>query len=194
MSLLWAAAALGALLELDGDSFGQFGFARPIVVGPLLGCLLGAPATGLMFGIVLELLALGELPVGGHIPLNATIATAAALMVALGGRGPDGSAYALLSAVPFGVAFGALRGALERPLRALRGRLAAREGGIGGALVASLGAQAALNFILLAAALLLRPGQGGLPDERILVGLQRLLWVTPWLGAATLLHSLRARA
>lgn len=194
MSALWAAAGLAALLELDGDSLGQFGLARPIVVGPTLGCLLGAPATGLMFGIVLELLALGELPVGGHVPLNATIATAASLIVALGGRGPDGSAYALLAAVPFGIAFGALRGALERPLRALRGRLSSREGGLGAALAGALCAQAALNVALLSAAVLLRPGQGALPDERVLVALQRLLWLTPWLGAATLLHALRARS
>jgi len=57
-------ALLGALLGLDVVSFPQAMISRPIVAATLSGGLIGHPASGLLIGVVLELIALDTLPFG----------------------------------------------------------------------------------------------------------------------------------
>ncbi|MFN2636250.1 MAG: PTS sugar transporter subunit IIC [Gemmatimonadaceae bacterium] len=57
-------AMLGALLGLDVVSFPQAMISRPIVSSTLAGTLVGHPQSGLLVGIVLELIALDTLPFG----------------------------------------------------------------------------------------------------------------------------------
>jgi PTS system mannose-specific IIC component len=55
---------LGAILGLDVVSFPQAMISRPLVAATLAGALVGAPARGLLAGVVLELFALETLPFG----------------------------------------------------------------------------------------------------------------------------------
>jgi len=66
-------ALVAGLLGLDRLAFGQFMFSQPIVAAPLIGALLGDVHTGLMIGVVLELYWLRCMPVGGHVPKDATL-------------------------------------------------------------------------------------------------------------------------
>jgi PTS system mannose-specific IIC component len=57
-------AVLGGLLGLDVVSFPQAMISRPLVAATLAGVLVGHPASGLLIGAVLELIALETLPFG----------------------------------------------------------------------------------------------------------------------------------
>lgn len=57
-------AVLGGVLGLDVVSFPQAMISRPIVAATLSGAFVGAPAHGLLIGVVLELIALDTLPLG----------------------------------------------------------------------------------------------------------------------------------
>ncbi len=72
-STLIAALAAG-MIGVDRLVFGQFMISQPIVAAPLMGFLLGDFHSGLMVGVVLELFWLRGLPVGGHVPKDATLA------------------------------------------------------------------------------------------------------------------------
>ena len=57
-------ALLGGLLGLDVVSFPQAMVSRPIVASTLAGTLIGHSESGLLIGVVLELIALDTLPFG----------------------------------------------------------------------------------------------------------------------------------
>lgn len=57
-------ALLGALLGLDVVSFPQAMISRPIVASTLTGAFIGHAGSGLLIGVVLELIALDTLPFG----------------------------------------------------------------------------------------------------------------------------------
>jgi mannose/fructose/N-acetylgalactosamine-specific phosphotransferase system component IIC len=57
-------AILGGVLGLDVVSFPQAMISRPLVAATLAGALIGQPASGLLLGAVLELIALETLPFG----------------------------------------------------------------------------------------------------------------------------------
>jgi mannose/fructose/N-acetylgalactosamine-specific phosphotransferase system component IIC len=57
-------ALLGALLGLDVVTFPQAMIARPIVSSTVAGAFIGHPESGLLIGVVLELIALDTLPFG----------------------------------------------------------------------------------------------------------------------------------
>jgi len=64
-----------AFLSLDISAFGQFMLCRPIVVGPLVGWMTGHPGLGLEMGALIELIWIGDVPVGAHLPLDLTMLT-----------------------------------------------------------------------------------------------------------------------
>ena len=66
-------STLLAFLSLDVAAVGQFMVCRPIVVGPLVGWLLGHPDVGLEMGALIELIWIGDLPVGAHLPMDLMI-------------------------------------------------------------------------------------------------------------------------
>jgi mannose/fructose/N-acetylgalactosamine-specific phosphotransferase system component IIC len=71
-----------AFLSLDITSIGQFMISRPIVIGPIAGFLLGQPIWGLTIGVMVEIIWIGDLAIGAHIPIDLTLLTVVA--VALG--------------------------------------------------------------------------------------------------------------
>jgi len=78
-------ALLGALLVLDETAVAQTWFSQPLPAGILAGLVWGAPELGLALGLPLQLLAVGNLPVGQAFagdrvsPLLGLVGAAAAL-------------------------------------------------------------------------------------------------------------------
>jgi len=63
-------SVLLGFLSLDVTALGQFMVSRPIVVGPLVGWFLGHPNIGLEMGALIEMIWIGDLPVGAHLPMD----------------------------------------------------------------------------------------------------------------------------
>jgi len=109
----------GGVLSLDRTAAFQVMVSRPIVTAPVIGYLLGHPLWGLVAGAVLELLLIGDLPVGRYVPVHETALSALVTgitIVALEGMGAaDGYAglksemtvlpLAVLIALPVGKVF-----------------------------------------------------------------------------------------
>lgn len=66
-------ALVAGVLGVDRLAFGQFMISQPILAAPIIGGLLGDFHTGFLVGVVLELFWLRGLPVGGHVPRDATL-------------------------------------------------------------------------------------------------------------------------
>jgi len=113
-----------ATLSMDITAVGQFMVSRPIVVGPLIGALLGNPGIGLATGALVELIWIGDLPVGAHRPIDNTllagVGTFAAVQAAARGIEPGAAVtFALCLSVPFA----ALSSHAENRVRHLNGSL-----------------------------------------------------------------------
>lgn len=86
------ASIAGALLSLDRTAAFQTMVSRPIVAAPLIGLILGSPWTGLLSGIALELLFIGDPPVGAYVPVHETglsVLVTAMAVTALKASGSD---------------------------------------------------------------------------------------------------------
>lgn len=203
MSVDWPAAGLAAaavaVLELDATAAGQFMVSRPIVLGPFLGAVLGDLSLGSRLGALCELFSVSERPLGAHLPPNATVAAAAAVLLALG----PSQAHAEL-AFPAGLAAGWLHARVEGALRRGRGgfqvdkRLVRGEDlGLGRLAALEMGKQAVMTFVVLTAALLAGPWLSllwaGLAQTSA-AGLRLGLDLAPWIGLAALLRSFRGTA
>ncbi len=104
----WFSIALVmAFLSLDETAVGQFMVSRPIVTGPVVGWLIGRADIGLEMGALIELIWIGDLPVGAHLPLDLTMLTGTAVALACGlvkGQSPEAvMTYALGIAIPLAV-------------------------------------------------------------------------------------------
>ena len=194
-------AALVALLELDAVQVGQFMVSRPLVLGPLLGLLFGAPGTGLVLGLCCEFLSLDDVPVGDRLPLNAAVAVAAALLLT---RSPRPLPVA--AALPVGLAAGWAHQKIETALRYRRQALcriaerSVQDGGTppwGRLFGRALGEQAVATFsVLLVAICVAGPFLGGLwwrVPHGVLAGLDLGWRLAPWLGLGVALYALRVR-
>ena len=183
-----ALAALLPIIELDGALVGQFMLARPLVVGALFGLALGEPMEGLTMGAVIEAFSTEEPPVGGRVPLNATVAAGVGVLVPL--------APAL--ALPVGLLAGWAHARGEQAVRQRRSALGARaETGESWASVIgrSLGLQAAWTAAVTALFLLaVAPAAAWawrLLPEAARVGAGLAWTVAPWLAVAVLLKAFR---
>ncbi|MDI6757205.1 MAG: PTS sugar transporter subunit IIC, partial [Endomicrobiia bacterium] len=68
-------ALVSALLAMDAVVFGQFGFSRPIVCGPVAGFLVGDPLMGLRVGVILELIWINTIPIGTTLAPDVAVAS-----------------------------------------------------------------------------------------------------------------------
>ncbi len=81
VSLFWTVVAtsiVGGLLHLDRTAAFQFLVSRPLVSSAVTGLILGDVRTGLLIGMVLELLWLGTQPFGTALPPDDTLVAVAA--------------------------------------------------------------------------------------------------------------------
>lgn len=69
---LFLVSISGAFLHLDRTAAFQTMISRPVVAAPLIGFMLGDFETGIKAGMVLELLWIGYLPVGASVPPDET--------------------------------------------------------------------------------------------------------------------------
>lgn len=77
------AALVGGLISLDRTAFLQVMISQPLVAGTLVGFSLGDPVAGLTIGSVLQLLWIGDVPVGGSVPPNETAAAVIAVSISI---------------------------------------------------------------------------------------------------------------
>ena len=190
-----------AVLELDAASIGPFLFARPFVVGPLIGWALGDAGTGAAFGVMFEALTLEELPLGGRLELSASIAVGTAVWLAVGPAeiAPEAAFFC-------GLAVGWAHAAMERRLRLSRAGHARRvesslsEGRasrlgleLSSALALQAAATFALVFILLSAAGYLGPRAWIAVPESLRAGARSAFLAAPWLAGGSLAASLLRR-
>lgn len=186
-------AIIVAFIELDATCAGQFMISRPIVLGPALGLAFGEAELGALFGTVLELLSLGELPIGGNLPVNATVAAGVAILLAL-------TPVPAELALPTGILTGWGHKRLELRLRRSRSRLCrgveqslsrGSEPSFGALAARELVKQALLTLGVVAAGLLAGRrihAAWPLAPEALKAGL-RLGWeASAWIGTAALLH------
>jgi mannose/fructose/N-acetylgalactosamine-specific phosphotransferase system component IIC len=83
------------LLGLDRTAVGQFMVSQPLVAGPITGWLLGDASTGLIIGVVLELIWVLDIPIGNFVPADATIVTVSSCAIAILGK-PGGSTLSVI--------------------------------------------------------------------------------------------------
>ncbi len=101
----FALSILLAFLSLDVEAAGQIMVSRPIVVGPLVGWFLGHPNIGLEMGALIELIWIGDLSVGAHLPIDLTmlagVSSAFACELVKGNYPPEAAmTYAMAIAIP----------------------------------------------------------------------------------------------
>ncbi len=106
MSHWLATSLLLAFLSLDVAAVGQSMASRPIVTGPVVGWLLGHPDIGLELGALIELIWIGDLPVGAHLAMDLTMLTGISVAFTCewaGGQYPVESlmTFALAVAIPW---------------------------------------------------------------------------------------------
>ena len=127
----WALACLlGAVIGLDEVSWPQAMWSRPVVAGTLGGVLFGAPASGCLVGVWLELVLSRHPPFGGarHPETGAASFTAGAAYAVAGGGAPAG----IVAAVAVGWAVGWTGAYSVTLLRGVTPRLVSRPGGFRG--------------------------------------------------------------
>ncbi len=112
-----------AFLSLDATAVGQFMVSRPIVVGPLVGLLTGQPSLGLQMGALIELIWIGEVAVGAHLPMDLLMLTGVSVAFAgeLCTRSVDPES-AMTFAIGAAIPLAALSTELEMVLRKLHVR------------------------------------------------------------------------
>lgn len=176
----WQAAALvamGAVVFLDQWPAVQSMISRPVVVGPIVGAILGAPVDGVLWGAALETMELAVQPVGAARYPDAALAgllgTTAALTGMQGDVYPAGWAVAVAAAAGWaGDAVGRFQRRWNaRTAAAVRARVA--EGSVGApgwGIAIALSRGAALGAAQTAAGLVLVTGGGWLLGD------------SPWAG------------
>lgn len=120
----------GGALSLDRTAAFQTMVSRPIVAAPVIGYLLGYPLIGLLCGAALELLFIGDLPVGTYIPVHETgmavLVTAITVetyklswlnLYEVRGGGVMGAAFLLPAAVAVGIPVSRLYQSADRLTR-----------------------------------------------------------------------------
>jgi PTS system mannose-specific IIC component len=113
---------VGTWAALDGTAVGQFLIARPLVAATLAGWVLGDAAAGLLVGMLLEGVYVGDVPAGGaRFPEPGPAAVGATLaFVRLGGGG------GLALGLAVGVVVAVVAGRTVVALRHLNSRIVAR--------------------------------------------------------------------
>jgi len=99
-------SVVGGLLHLDRTAALQFLVSRPLVSSAVIGLILGDVTTGLVIGVVLELLWLGTQPFGTALPpddtIVAVVASAAGILTGrlLGTEDTSLLGFAVLASLP----------------------------------------------------------------------------------------------
>lgn len=148
------AGAAGALLSIERKALAQLMLARPLVVAPLVGALLGQPWVGLSVGIPLELFFLGTASYGASAADHETFTALAAAALAAGAVGAGAPpSFALATAVMLALPLAPLGRRVDIGLERLnvglvdRAEAALRGGRTGRASRSALGALLALGFL-----------------------------------------------
>lgn len=77
------AAFVSAITYIDATAVGQTMISRPIVSAPIIGLIFGDLQTGILVGVLLELLWIGTLPIGATVPPESTFAAVNTVAIAV---------------------------------------------------------------------------------------------------------------
>ncbi len=102
---------LGGLMASDATAAGQFMLSRPIVCAPVVGLITGDIQSGLMVGIIMELVWISVIPLGNAVPPDSTVVAVAAAYLGsvFSPASPEASrgfiVFTVLLLIPFGILF-----------------------------------------------------------------------------------------
>lgn len=120
-------AGVAILAGLDRTAALQIMISRPLVAGPIVALLLGDVMTGLIVGMLIELLWLCRMPVGASIPYDDTQVAVGATTLAIALTGTAGEGIGLtLCALLIALPLGKIGQTIERSVRARNQLLPAR--------------------------------------------------------------------
>jgi len=100
---------IGGLISIDRAAAFQIMVSRPVVTAPLIGMILGDVMMGIKAGLIIELLWIGALPVGASVPPDETIVSILVPSLAIwqsritGTEGLDALALALIMTIPLAI-------------------------------------------------------------------------------------------
>lgn len=105
---LWQAALIGLFAYLGrnqvpwliGTSGGWYGIDRPLVAGTIVGVILGDVGAGVLAGVAVQAIFLGQITPGGAVPSDLNLASWVGIPLAIVAGGTPETAVAL--AIPFG--------------------------------------------------------------------------------------------
>lgn len=201
-------SVVGGFISIDRTAAFQLMISRPVVTSPLIGMLLGDVMTGIQAGLIIELLWIGSLPVGASVPPDETIVSILVPSLAIwqnritGGEGYQTLALALILTIPLAILARRLdSGIREKNISSAHAAdRFARQG-----LVDSVGREclSGLKRFYLGYSLLiffsLLLGAGLFPylysllPPFFLKGLERLYYILPLIGLASLMASTRVK-
>lgn len=199
---------IGGFISIDRAAAFQVMISRPVVTSPIIGMLLGDVMTGIQAGLIIELLWIGALPVGASVPPDETIVSILVPSLAIwqsritGGEGFETLSLALVLTIPLAI----LAQGLDSRIRqkniesAHAADLFAEEGNIDkvereclmGLRRFYLGYSLLIFASLLLGAFLF-PFIYSLLPPFFLKGLERLYYVLPVIGLASLMVSTRVK-
>ena len=85
---------------LIGTSGGWYGIGRPLVAGTIVGIILGDVSAGVLAGVAVQAIFLGQITPGGAVPSDLNLASWVGIPLAIVAGGTPETAVAL--AIPFG--------------------------------------------------------------------------------------------
>ena len=106
-------ALVAAALELDNYYIGMLIVSQPIVTGGLIGLITGDPITGILIGVLVQLIWANNPPVGAHVPPSSSAIAACATVFAVGLSEhalASGPAPVIVFSLIIGVVFGYFTG------------------------------------------------------------------------------------
>jgi len=199
---------IGGFISIDRTAAFQIMISRPVVTSPLIGMMLGDVMTGIQAGLIIELLWIGALPVGASVPPDETIVSILVPSLAIwqsriiGGESFQTLAFALVLTIPLAM----LARRLDSRIREKNIASAhaadrfVQEGsmeGVGRECLSGLKrfyfAYSLLIFISLITGAALFPFLYSLLPPFFLKGLERLFYLLPVIGLASLMVSTRVK-
>lgn len=199
---------VGGFISIDRTAAFQVMISRPVVTSPLIGMMLGDVMAGIQAGLIIELLWIGALPVGASVPPDETIVSILVPAFAIwqkritGQEGLDALALAMVLTIPLAILAQRLDSRIrEKNIASAHAADSFAEEGnieeVGRECVSGLkrfylGYSFLIFFSLLLGAAFFPLLYGSLPPF-FLKGLERLYYLLPVIGLASLMVSTRVK-
>lgn len=108
---IFLVALLGGIFVSDATAAGQLMISRPIFCAPLIGWVMGDINTGLLVGVLMELIWINVVPLGNAVPPDSTVVAVASAYISSLFPAASGEArygfivFSILCFIPMGIIF-----------------------------------------------------------------------------------------